>query len=148
MAWLGLVLAGCQTTSPTGEKVTAFVTVEGRSLQEIRLATIEVFQAKGFQVGKTAKRDLVFERVGSTLSSVVYGSWMDPKVWVRVKIHIEETKPELNVVEGTVFYVQNRGDSILEEEGHAYSKSKQPLQEILAQVKARLAAPAPSAAPR
>ena len=141
-----LVLSdGCQSTSPTGAKVMASTTVTGRSLSEIRMATLEAFQKEGYASTSAFGRDLVFEKRASGMTDLAYGSWMDPAVWLRVKVHIDEIKPGLNVLDCSVYRVQNRGDNILEEEKKAYGMKSKPFKELLAGIKSRLDAMPPSA---
>ena len=145
-AWiLGLFLAaGCSTSTPTGDKVAAFITVESRSLSEIRLAALGVFKEHGYQVKSAFGRDLVFEKPGGTASAIMYGDWGDPNVWYRVKVRIEEFKPEVNIVGCSVFRVLSHGDRIMEEENSANVGNKKEMRELLAQVQAKLSAPLPA----
>jgi hypothetical protein len=141
-----LLLAGCQSTSPTGARVTASITLTGRALSDIRMATLKVFQEAGYAVASAHNRDLIFEKRAPGMTDVAYGSWMDPAVWMRVKIRIEEMSPEVSVLDCSVYRVQNRGDTILEEESKAYGTKSGPFKELLAKVKARLdAGPTPTA---
>jgi hypothetical protein len=146
VGWLGLSClglcwwagSGCQTASPTGAPVMAFLQVEGHSVSEIRVAALQVFPTNGYQVKSAFGRDLVFERQASNLSSVTFGSWANPVVWLRIKLHIEELRAGVYILECNIYRVQNRGDNILEEESRAYEKSKKALRELLLQVKAKL----------
>ena len=117
-------------------------TVEGCSLSEIRLAALSVFQAQGYQVKSAFGRELIFERPGSTFDAVTFGGWMDPSVWLRVKLRIEEIRPDVFSLDCNIYRVQNHGDNIFEEESVAYERSKKPMREILGQIKAKLAPPA------
>jgi hypothetical protein len=139
---LGLLLAtGCTSTSPSGAEVTTSLTVKGKPLGEIRVAAIEVFQKAGYEVKSAFGRNLVFEQYGGKMNSMLYGGWMDPSVWIRVKLHIEELQTETNILECNVFRVKNRGDSILEEETRARGKSSKPFKKMLRDIQARLEAP-------
>ena len=139
-----LLLGGCQSTSPTGAKVAASSTITGRSLSEIRLATLEAFQKEGYTVPSAFGRDLVFEKRASGMTDLAYGGWMDPAVWLRVKVHIDEIKPGVNVLDCSVYRVLNRGDNILEEENRAYGTSNKPFKQLLAKIKAQLDALPPA----
>jgi len=145
-AWiLGLFLAaGCQTSAPNGDKVAAYITVEGRTVSEIRLATLGVFKEHGYQVKSAFGRDLVFEKQGSVASGVMYGDWGNPTVWQRVKVRLEEFKVDVNFVECSVYRVLSHGDRIMEEENEANVGSKKEMRELLAQIKAKLDAPPPA----
>ncbi len=132
-------IAGCRTTSPSGSKVAATQTVEGYTLSQIRMAAITVFQGRGWQVKSAFERDLIFERPGSTADAITFGGWMDPGVWLRVKLRIEELRPDVNSLDCNIYRVQNRGDTTFEEEALAYERSAKPLREILTQIKAKLA---------
>ncbi len=143
VVWL-LLGAGCESTSPTGAKVTATTTVSGRSLSEIRMATLTAFQKAGYTVASAFGRDLVFEKRASGMTDLAYGGWMDPAVWLRVKVRIEELKPNVNALDCSVYRVQNRGDNILEEETKALSAKSKPYKELLADIKAKLDALPPA----
>ena len=65
------------------------------------------------------------------MTDITYGSWMDPTVWLRTKVRIEELSFEVSAIECTVFRVQNHADTILEEETWAYEKKRKPFEEIL-----------------
>jgi len=132
-----LLGAGCASTSPSGASVTSSLTVEGRTLEQIRLATIMVFQKNGYEVKSAFGRKLVFEKKAGAVNKVLYGGWMDASVWVRVKVRIEELKADVQVLDFNVYRVKDRGDPILEEEKETFSKSK-PFKELLAQIKAQL----------
>jgi hypothetical protein len=136
LAALGLLLTcGCTSTSPSGAKVTASLAITGRSLTEIRVASIEVFQKNAYEVKSAFGRNLVFEKYGGTMSTILYGTWMDPSVWFRIKLRIEEMRPGEHVLECNVFRVKDRDDPVLEEETRAYGKSSRPFKEILQQIK-------------
>jgi hypothetical protein len=152
-AWALLAWTGCQTSSPSGARVVATVTIEGRSLSEIRLAALGVFQQAGYGVASAFGRQLVFERRASQTTDILFGGWNEPKVWLRAKVRIEELKPGVHALDCTVFRVSDRGDSVLEEEKAAYAQRKGPFKDLLARIKARLdalppnpEAPAPSPA--
>jgi hypothetical protein len=137
LGWL-LALTSCQTTSPTGAKVKATVTIQDRSLSEIRLATIEVFEENAYTVHSAHDRHLIFDKQGSALRSLAYGAWMDPTVWIRATVDIVSLGAHGNVLDCTVSYIQNRGDSILEEEQTSTGMKRGPFQKMLEAIKARL----------
>ena len=133
-----ILVAGCQSTSPTGAQVTASITITNHSLPDIRVATIEVFREAGYTVPSAFGRELVFEKPASTMTALAYGGWMDPSVWIRAKVRIEEMKPDVNVLDCAVYRVQNHGDTTLEDEQRAYGMKSKPFKELLASVKTKL----------
>jgi hypothetical protein len=133
-----LVAGGCRTTSPTGAKVTAAATISGRDLAAIRVATLDVFEKAGFAVMAVRGRDMVFEKKAGAMGALIQGGWSDPAVWMRVKLHIEELRPEVNVLECSVYRLSNKGDDILEEETYAYGARRGPYQALLDKIAARL----------
>jgi hypothetical protein len=133
-----ILLSGCQSTSPTGAQVTASITITNHSLSDIRVATIEVFREAGYTVPSAFGRELIFEKRASTMTDVAYGGWMDPAVWLRAKVRIEEMKPDVNVLDCAVYRVQNHGDPTLEDEQRAYGMKSKPFKELLASVKTKL----------
>ena len=135
-----LLLGGCATTSPTGDKVAATVTVEGASLEQIRTAAFDVFQQQAFLIRTAHGRDLVFERQGSKLAGLAYGSWMNHNVWMRLRLRIEEIKPGTNVVSLKTFRVEDHGDPVLEEEREVSGSNKRICRDLLAQVVAKVKA--------
>jgi hypothetical protein len=137
-------LAGCQSTSPTGAKVMATTTINGRDLSDIRLAALETFKKAGYAPASAFGRDLLFEKRASGMTELAYGTWMSPSLWIRVKVRIEEIKPGMDVLDCTVYRVSDRGDSVLEEENTAYGMKSKPFKELLAEIKSRLDALPPS----
>jgi hypothetical protein len=133
-----LLAVGCTSTSPSGSRVTVSETIENKPLSDIRMAVIKVFQKHGYSAATAYGRKLVFERVGNTWSKVAYGTWMDPTVWIRVKVDITEARPDVNVLNLNVYRVHDKGDPVLEEEIYYYGVKHKPFQSMLTEVKQSL----------
>jgi len=139
-----LIAGGCTSTSPSGNRVTVSETIENKSLSDIRVALIKVFQNHGYSAGTAYGRKLVFERVGNTWSKMAYGTWMDPTVWIRVKVEITEARPDVNVINLNVYRINDKGDPSMEEENYYYGAKRKPFQNMLAEVKRSLESPTPA----
>jgi len=137
-----LIVSGCSSTSPSGARVTVSETIENKSLSDIRLAMIRVFQKHGYATATAHGRTLVFERMGDRWTRLAYGTWMSSAVWVRVKVDIVEARPGVNVLNLNVFRVTDKGDPSMEEETYFYGVKRKPFQAMLSEIKADLGAAA------
>jgi hypothetical protein len=143
--WIGTLLLvicfgwGCR--SPESHDTFASVIIRGRSFVEIQQATKEVFEkhqyAKADVPGQT---DLVFEKEGTKMNTLVYGGWAGDAVWVRVKIFVESWGDNNNdhLLHCDAYMVEDHGDGLLEKEHKLTSLRRGPYQSILNEVKAAL----------
>src|SRR5690348_11293 len=91
---LGLIVSvvGCKSLDKPASASFASVVIDGRRLEEIRDATVAVFQQDGYKVAIDHPDHMVFEKEGSRMNQISYGQWLsEGGVWVRVKAQIVVT---------------------------------------------------------
>jgi hypothetical protein len=132
--WVG---AGCNTISPSGASVTAYVTVEGSTPAQILTAANAAFQAHGFRVGSAPGYSLLFEKEAGTVSNLMYGGWEPTGVWLRAKVKVAAVGKDRYAIDCVAVYVRNRGETGVEEEQPGPSSAQ--FKDILKEIKAKLA---------
>jgi hypothetical protein len=132
-----LVTWGCQSAPKTGSSWLASVILHGKTVSQIRITTIDVFQKEAYELRSAEGNELVLEKRGSTMSSVLYGDWSGG-VWTRVKLRIRDYGPDARLLECNAYRVRGRGDAVFEEEQKLSSMKSGPYQKLLDEVKQRL----------
>lgn len=143
---MAFLATACRTASPTGVRVTAYITVPTKPLPEIRLALIEAFQKRYFDVRSAFDRELVFQKRAGLTSDVMFGGWSDPKIWHRARVTIKDYNRDTILIECVVCRVSNQGDSIMEEEQTTLPARGGPYKKILDEAKTILETKAPATA--
>ena len=131
-----LVMGACQSMSPESGRLPA-VEVSGVYLDEIETACDEVFYAEGYHHAVQSGRTRGYERTGSNLQELAYGSWFDRRVLERVLIHIRNLGADSYVLECEPLIV-NRAGSNLEQKRHRSGMKRGTYQRLLARIKDRL----------
>jgi hypothetical protein len=81
-----LSVIGCKSTDSSEKPPFASVIIAGNTPGQIRNVAVDVFTDQGFKVRQSNPAGMVFEKQGSRMNDIAYGSWMgDTPVWVRVK---------------------------------------------------------------
>lgn len=135
----GLLGTGCHTTPnpPAAEAVTAAVQIRGNTPGQITQMVTEVFQEHGYTQGSKRAGALVFEKPGSKLSNLAYGSWLgETPVWVRVKLSIIPSGEQQYTLRCQAYRVQDKGSST-EEELKIGKMGNGPYQKLLEEVASR-----------
>lgn len=120
---LGLIVGavGCRTTSkPAGGEAAAgaiaSIQLRGNTPGQIREVATEVFEEHGYIRGSRRPSEMVFEKPGSKLSNIVYGSWIgDTPVWIRVKLFLAPAGEQEYTLECKAYHVQDKGSATEEE---------------------------------
>ena len=135
-----LAASGCQSPhSSTPSTRLASVIIKDRSMAQIESATQGVFLGHAYQVARPGSADLVFEKEGTSMNTLMYGDWTPGKVWVRVKVYLRQLgSPNEILLECDAFMVNDHGDTRFEEE-HKLSKMRRgTYQDLLEEVKKRV----------
>ena len=139
---LGVFLcSACSTSKPEPEHF-ASVEIHDRSLEDIYLATAQVFKAEGYRAVPAGPREMRFEKEGTRGQKLAHASLMSvndgPSVVERVKAVIVNLGPGSDRLQCETFVVTDAGTAFYEDE-HRVSKSKrQPYQDLLDRVAAKL----------
>ena len=135
-----LAAAGCHSThTSTPSTRLASVIVKDRSMAQVESATEAVFQGHAYQAARPGSADLVFEKEGSSMNTLMYGDWTPGKVWVRVKVYLRQlSAPNEILLECDAFMVNNHGDVRFEEEFKLTKMRRGTYQDLLEEVKKRV----------
>ena len=136
---LGVMLAeGCHSTAPAAAKPPAgVVVIPGNTPGQIHLVTTQVFIEHGYHVAREELRNMEFEKVGTHMNDLAYGSWLnDTPVCVRVKVAIVSLGEEAYGLTCHAFLVRDIGGTTEEEIALGGMRSHQ-FQKLLEEVAAR-----------
>jgi len=132
-------LIGCKSLNEPDSASFASVRIQGHTVEQIRAATVVVFQQEGFTAKGVRSAELVFEREGSRWDQIAYGSWVnEAPVWLRVRASVVPLAAETFRLQCLAYKVLNKGDPLAEEQvriGHSHRK---PYQELLDKVPGQL----------
>ena len=135
-----LVITGCSSTKPSFSNRMASIVVTNEPQEKIDTAVRGVFKKHWFEETKGEKDEIVFQRPGTFMNSVVYGDWWSGGVWERVKIYQRELDSERTVVECDGYMVQEHDDPLFQKEKLQYGSKKKHLQGLMNEVGAELQA--------
>ncbi len=131
---------GCHTTKEEEAGTLASVVLHGNTPGQISQATCAVFQAHGYRVAEAGPTKLTFEKKGSGMNNLAYGSWMkDDPVWVRVRAFIEPAGEMTFRLFCRAWVVTDKG-SAMEEEIKVRHSHHRPYDALLNEVAERLGA--------
>jgi hypothetical protein len=135
LAW---ALAGCSSPEQGSSSGFAAVTIKGNTPGQISEAAIAVFTEAGYRVVVPGRTRLVFEKEGSSMNNLAYGSWMDETpVWVRVRASILPAGEATHRLECRAWMVRDHG-SRLEDEVKVSPMARGTYQKLLEEVARRL----------
>jgi hypothetical protein len=137
---------GCRSAATQEPLRFASVVIHGQPHERVRDVTAEVFLEHGYRVARNGWADLIFEREGSTMNNLAYGTLMSGRVWVRVKASVVDNSPGTCRLACEAFVLQNRGEA-LEEEIRITKIHNRPYQELLDEVAKRLSGTTTNAVP-
>ncbi len=134
-----LLVAGCQSfTSPPANGL-ASVTITNRSLPQITAAIQEVFNTHYFEGGPMTPTTFRFERPGSRMNNLAYGSAMfNEKVTIRVDLQLELLPPDQAVLSCRAAMIEDASDPVFQEKYPVRSLRKWPYEDLLKDIKQQL----------
>jgi hypothetical protein len=132
------MLVGCKSVDSPNPPSSASVTIEGRTLIEVREAIAQVFRESGYQLARLEPFGMIYERRGGFMSNLAYGGWEWDTVWTRVKLQIDPLRDTGYAVRAQAFRVSDHGDRHFESEKQASRSKNAQCQKLLDAVQARL----------
>ena len=115
--------------------------IQGHTAEQIRAASVVVFQQDGYTAADVRRSEMVFEKEGSRWDQIAYGSWVnEAPVWLRVKVSMVPLAADTIRLQCQAYKVRNKGDPLAEDQvriGNSHSKPYQALlDEVLGPVEA------------
>lgn len=132
MTWL----CGCASTDPADAKKTgpsAMINLVARDEESVRAALIDVFTRENFKLSFSGVHSLLFERRGSSMSTLLQGGWpgLDEPSWLRAKVTIQATGDNAYNVTCNASRVQDKGENLFEEEKPLTGSKAAPFAKLL-----------------
>jgi hypothetical protein len=125
----------------------ASVVVINKTPEQIRQATISVFQDNGYQMIPQSDGSLVFQREATRREQIDYagfaGAQQGEKVDIRVRARVTVKDPSAYWLECKAYAVNNPGQGVFEQTTALFNFQSKPYQKLLNQVASRLAAATP-----
>jgi len=146
MALAGALLAsasiggtGCKSLDKPASASFASVRITGRTAEQIRAATVVVFQQDGYTPTKVAGPEMVFEKEGSRWDQIAYGSWVnDAAVWIRVRASLVPLPPDAFRLQCQAYVIRNKGDPLTEDPVRLRHNHSKPYQALLDKVRGQV----------
>lgn len=131
---------GCRTAHPETPKTDslASVVIYGADPLDIRRAAREVFLEEQFMQALTNATLMTFEKRGSVLQDITYGSFLNNESWIRAKLTIKPLEENQHWLECRVFMVRNYGESFFEEERKVSRFKRGHYQDLLEEIRLRV----------
>ena len=139
--------AGCRSSKTSVSNRMASIVVTNQPLEKIEGAIQVVFKSHTYEETKGEEDELVFQKPGSFMNSMIYGDWYSGGVWERIKIYQRELDPARTVVECDGYMVQEHDDPMFQKEKRQYNTKKGHLQKLLEEVAGELKTPTDKASP-
>ena len=139
--------AGCRSSKTSVSKRMASIVVTNQPSEKIEAAIQVVFQNHAYEDTKGEVDELVFQKPGSFMNSMIYGDWYSGGVWERIKIYQRELDPARTVVECDGYMVQQHEDPMFQKEKRQYKTKKGHLQKLLEEVAGELKSAAAKPSP-
>ena len=118
----------------------AAVRIQGHTLEQIRAATVVVFQQDGYKAMDVHHAEMVFEKPGNRWDRIAHGSWIDEApVTVRVRVSVLPVTGGACEVRCQAFRVQHTGEAAFEEQVPLKADQNMAFQDLLDKVPGRLA---------
>ena len=128
-------LIGCKSLDKPDSASFASVRIQGHTAEQIRAATVVVFQQDGYTAVNVPRPEMVFEKEGSRWDRIAYGSFADDAaVWVRVKVSVAPLSDGAYRLQCQAFKVRDKGDRAFEQEVRLRNNRSKPYQTLLDKV--------------
>jgi hypothetical protein len=133
------VVIGCKSVDKPISASFAWVEIQGHTPEQIRAATVVVFQQEGYTAVEVQRSELVFEKEGSRWDKIAYGGWMDDSgVWIRVRVSMVPLSDGVFRLQCQAFKVRDKGDAVFENQVRMGTNRSKPYQALLDKVPGRL----------
>ena len=139
LATASTALIGCKSPAKPESASFASVQIQDHTAEQIRAATVVVFQQDGYTPVDVGRAGMVFEKQGSRWDKIAYGSWIDDSgVWVRVRVSVVPLSEGVFRLQCQAFRVRDKGDAVLEEQVRLRNNRGKPYQALLDKVLGQL----------
>jgi hypothetical protein len=139
VAVAGIGLLGCKSLNKPASAGFASVRIQGHTAEQIRAASVVVFQQDGYTALEGKRSEMVFEKEGSRWDQIAYGSWVnEAPVWLRAKVTMVPLSDDTFRLQCQAYKVRNKGDPLAEDQVRIGNSHRKPYQALLDEVLAQL----------
>ena len=127
-------------SGPSPSRAPRAVRIQGHTSEQIRAATVVVFQQDGYTAVDVHRAEMVFEKPGSRWDRIAHGSWIDEApVAVRVRVSVVPVSDGAFDLRCQAFRVRHTGEAVFEEQVPLKADQNKEFQDLLDKVPGRLA---------
>lgn len=135
-----LALFGCKSMNEPASASFSSVRIQGHTADQIRGATVVVFQHDGYTLAEAQRSDMVFEKEASRWDQIAYGNWVnEAPVSIRVKVSMVPLSPDGFRLQCQAYKVRNKGDPLGEQQVRISSAHSKSYLALLEKVRGQLA---------
>jgi len=139
LALLALAVAGCQTFNGPPPGNLATVTITNRPMADVANATAAVFATHGFEGGQIGPGQFTYNRLGTRLNNLAYGSYMfEEVVTVKVQVTLQQETPNAILVGCKAWLVEGENDPVFEDAHKVRPIRKWPYEQLLKDIQREL----------
>jgi len=139
LATASIALMGCKSLDKPASAGFASVQIQGHTAEQIRAATVVVFQQDGYTAVDAPRTEMVFEKEGSRWDRIAYGSWVDEaSVWLRVRVSMVPISADTFRLQCQAYKVRDKGDALSEHQVRIMNNHSKPYQALLDKVLGQL----------
>ncbi len=136
---LGLGATGCQSFNGPPPGNLASVTITNQSMAAVANATAAVFAVHGFEGGQTGPGQFIYNRLGSRINNLAYGSYMfEEVVTVKVQVTLRQTSPNSILIGCKAWLVEGGDDPVFEDSHKVRPIRKWPYDQLLKDIQTQL----------
>jgi len=136
---LGLCATGCQSFNGPPPGNLASVTITNKAMADVATATAAVFAVHGFKGGQTGPGQFTYNRLGSRINNLAYGSYMfEEAVTVKVQVTLQQLTPNSILVGCKAWLVEADNDSVFEDSHKVRPIRKWPYDQLLKDIQTQL----------
>ena len=136
---LCLLAVGCQSFNSSPGGSLSSVTITDRTMPQIASAIQEVFVSHYFQGGQTGPYEFTYERPGSRMNNMAYGSYFfDEKVTVRVVVKVQSLSGTQYLLTCKAALVEDAGDPVFQDTHKVRYLRKWPYDQLIQDIKKQL----------
>jgi hypothetical protein len=130
-----IVLIGCKSLDKPDSASFASVRIQGHTPEQIRAATVVVFQQDGYAAVGGQRSEMVFEKEGSRWDQIAHGSWVnDAPFWLSVKVSMVPLSDGTFRLQCLAYKIRNKGDPLTEDKVRIRNNHSKPYQALLDKV--------------
>jgi hypothetical protein len=135
IASASMAFVACKSLDKPASASFASVRIQGHTPEQIRAATVVVFEQDGYAATDIRHAEMIFEKEGSRWDQIAYGSWVnDAPVWLRVKASVVPLTGESYRLQCQAYMVRNKGDPLAEDQVRMRNNHSKPYQQLLDKV--------------